>query len=135
MECAAIGPTLRPFDHGERAPELGHLAAAGGSLECHSIGRDRLEVTQGSRHAPAPRTYGPIAGTGRGLTLLEEMADAWGVEPGTPARTVWFTISRGEPARRWRDARPAHQLWSGRALRTTGASGAAESKDSTRGES
>lgn len=53
----------------------------------------RIEVTDGSPHAPALRGYGPNAGTGRGLMLLEEMVDEWGVVPDDPGKTVWFQIA------------------------------------------
>lgn len=53
----------------------------------------RIEVTDGSPHAPRPRGYGPNAGTGRGLMLLEEMVDEWGVVPEDPGKTVWFQIA------------------------------------------
>ena len=58
------------------------------------VGRGlRVEVTDGSPHAPSPRGYGPNAGTGRGLMLLEEMVDDWGVVPGERGKTVWFQIA------------------------------------------
>lgn len=53
----------------------------------------RVEVTDGSPHLPSPRGYGPSAGTGRGLMLLEEMVDEWGVVPDDPGKTVWFQIA------------------------------------------
>lgn len=53
----------------------------------------RVEVTDGSPHLPTPRGYGPSAGTGRGLMLLEEMVDEWGVVPDDPGKTVWFQIA------------------------------------------
>lgn len=53
----------------------------------------RIEVTDGSPHAPVPRDYGPNAGTGRGLMLLQEMVDDWGVVPDQPGKTVWFQIA------------------------------------------
>jgi PAS domain S-box-containing protein len=53
----------------------------------------RVEVTDGSPHLPSLRGYGPSAGTGRGLMLLEEMVDEWGVVPGDPGKTVWFQIA------------------------------------------
>lgn len=55
----------------------------------------RVEVTDGSPHAPTPRAYGPNAGTGRGLMLLEEMVEEWGVEPEDRGKTVWFQIDSG----------------------------------------
>lgn len=55
----------------------------------------RVEVTDGSPHAPTVRGYGPSAGTGRGLMLLEEMVDEWGVLPDEAGKTVWFQIAAG----------------------------------------
>jgi anti-sigma regulatory factor (Ser/Thr protein kinase) len=53
----------------------------------------RVEVTDGNPHHPTVREYATLAGTGRGLTLLEESVDRWGVEqvPGD-GKTVWFEI-------------------------------------------
>jgi PAS domain S-box-containing protein len=60
------------------------------------VGRGlHVEVADGSPHLPRPRGYGPSAGTGRGLTLLEEMVDDWGVEPMETGKTVWFRIASG----------------------------------------
>lgn len=53
----------------------------------------RVEVTDGSPHAPTPRGYGPQAGTGRGLMLLEELVDEWGVLTRGHGKTVWFVIA------------------------------------------
>jgi PAS domain S-box-containing protein len=57
----------------------------------------RVEVTDGSPHAPSARDYGPRAGTGRGLMLLEEMVDEWGVLPDEPGKTVWFQLAAEGP--------------------------------------
>jgi PAS domain S-box-containing protein len=53
----------------------------------------RVEVSDGSPHAPSRRGYGPNAGTGRGLMLLEEMVDEWGVVTEGPGKTVWFQLA------------------------------------------
>lgn len=53
----------------------------------------RVEVTDGSPHKPTLRGYGPNAGTGRGIMLLEELVDEWGVVPDDPGKTVWFQIA------------------------------------------
>ena len=58
----------------------------------------RVEVTDGSPHEPARRGYGPSAGTGRGLMLLEDMVDAWGVTPRDLGKTVWFQITSRDPS-------------------------------------
>ena len=61
-----------------------------------------VEVGDGSDHIPSRRDYAPTASTGRGLALLEETADAWGVVRRVRGKTVWFQLrgatSRGEPS-------------------------------------
>ena len=52
----------------------------------------RVEVTDGNPHHPSAREYATLAGTGRGLTLLEESVDGWGVEPVPGGKTVWFEL-------------------------------------------
>ncbi|RYP88345.1 PAS domain S-box protein [Nocardioides guangzhouensis] len=52
----------------------------------------RVEVTDGNPHHPSAREYATLAGTGRGLTLLEESVDGWGVEPMPGGKTVWFEL-------------------------------------------
>jgi PAS domain S-box-containing protein len=52
-----------------------------------------VQVGDGSRHWPEPRSYGLTAHTGRGLTMLEDMASAWGVVPAVGGKTVWFHLS------------------------------------------
>jgi PAS domain S-box-containing protein len=58
-----------------------------------------VEVGDGSKHVPRLRAYAPTASTGRGLALLDQTADAWGVVPGVRGKTVWFQLSSAdEPA-------------------------------------
>jgi PAS domain S-box-containing protein len=52
-----------------------------------------VQVGDGSRHWPEPRSYGLTAHTGRGLTMLEDMSSAWGVVPAVGGKTVWFHLS------------------------------------------
>jgi anti-sigma regulatory factor (Ser/Thr protein kinase) len=52
----------------------------------------RVEVSDGSMHAPRRRPYSPTATTGRGLMILDAVADHWGVDIGTGAKTVWFEL-------------------------------------------
>lgn len=58
----------------------------------------RVEVSDGSRHVPARREYQPTATTGRGLRLLEELADACGTVRSATGKTVWFEVSPGPPS-------------------------------------
>jgi anti-sigma regulatory factor (Ser/Thr protein kinase) len=52
----------------------------------------RVEVTDPSPDPPVAQHVGPEAESGRGLQLVEGMADRWGVEPAGPGKTVWFEI-------------------------------------------
>jgi hypothetical protein len=56
----------------------------------------RVGGSDGSRHLPSRREYGPTAGTGRGLLMLESMVDEWGVTQRRDGKTVWFRLSTGE---------------------------------------
>ncbi|BCL22398.1 ATP-binding protein [Streptomyces tuirus] len=54
----------------------------------------RIEVTdtRDDRH-PVPRLPSPDAESGRGLLLVDALADRWGVTPGlAPRKTVWAEI-------------------------------------------
>jgi PAS domain S-box-containing protein len=53
----------------------------------------RVEVRDGSRHLPVRRSYAPTAGTGRGLMLLDQMVDEWGVSREAEGKTVWFRMT------------------------------------------
>jgi PAS domain S-box-containing protein len=56
----------------------------------------RVEVTDGSTQTPTPRRYGTMAGTGRGLRLLEQLVDRWGTLTHEHGKTVWFELSSGD---------------------------------------
>ena len=55
----------------------------------------RVEVTDGSTQTPVPRRYGAMAGTGRGLRLLDQLVDRWGALVHADGKTVWFELSSG----------------------------------------
>jgi PAS domain S-box-containing protein len=61
------------------------------ALTVHDRGL-RAEISDGSPHAPARRSYGPTAGTGRGMLLLEQMVRDWGVDLRERGKTVWFHL-------------------------------------------
>ena len=52
----------------------------------------RVEVHDGSTALPVQRNYEDEAMTGRGLGLLDQMADRWGVEPSGDGKAVWFEL-------------------------------------------
>jgi anti-sigma regulatory factor (Ser/Thr protein kinase) len=61
-----------------------------------TIGTGRLLVTVADRasghpHPPPPDDERP---SGRGLVLVDALADRWGVDDADEGKTVWFTISR-----------------------------------------
>ncbi|MFD0634606.1 ATP-binding protein [Catenulispora yoronensis] len=55
---------------------------------------DRLtvEVTDHSSREPRARTAGVGDESGRGLMLVEALAQAWGTRPTGGGKTVWFTV-------------------------------------------
>ena len=60
-----------------------------------------VEVGDGSPQQPVVRHHGALAGTGRGLRLLEGMVDRWGSRAGDDGKTVWFELSRGDRDVEW----------------------------------
>nr|WP_281386011.1 ATP-binding protein [Nocardioides luti] len=56
----------------------------------------RVEVGDGSTQLPAPRHNSTLAGTGRGLRMLQQMVDRWGAQPSGEGKTVWFELDRGD---------------------------------------
>ena len=52
----------------------------------------RIEVHDGSPLAPVVRNYEDGAMTGRGLSLVQELATRWGVDREATGKTVWFEL-------------------------------------------
>ncbi|MFF7155943.1 SpoIIE family protein phosphatase [Streptomyces sp. NPDC008139] len=57
-------------------------------------GTRRLHVEVGDRSDDMPhrRSPGEMASSGRGLMLIEELADAWGVDPHGDGKSIWFEL-------------------------------------------
>ncbi|MFB7666069.1 SpoIIE family protein phosphatase [Kitasatospora sp. NPDC056138] len=55
--------------------------------------RLRVEVEDESDLWPTRRTPGEQASSGRGLMLVEALADGWGVEPRGTGKRMWFELS------------------------------------------
>ena len=53
----------------------------------------RVEVSDTSPVPPARRRHSPSATTGRGVKLLEDLADDWGCEVTGDGKVVWFTVT------------------------------------------
>lgn len=58
----------------------------------------RVEVTDGSTHPTIRRHFSDQAATGRGLQLVDELADAWGQQPCRDGKTVWFELALDQAA-------------------------------------
>lgn len=54
--------------------------------------RLRVEVADGSDELPHKRRPGEMASSGRGLVLMEMLADAWGVDPQGAGKSIWFEL-------------------------------------------
>ena len=54
--------------------------------------RLRLEVKDGSAAPPIVRHYDDEATTGRGLRLVMQLSEQWGVDPGQASKTVWCVL-------------------------------------------
>ncbi|MFE6776215.1 ATP-binding protein [Streptomyces sp. NPDC057702] len=60
--------------------------------------RLRVEVRDFADRLPRPRREAPHAGTsGRGLLLVEAMADTWGVREHAVGKVVWFELAAHAP--------------------------------------
>jgi serine phosphatase RsbU (regulator of sigma subunit) len=61
--------------------------------------RLRVEVADTSDELPHRRRPGELASSGRGLVLMEMLADAWGVNPEGVGKSIWFELYEyGGPA-------------------------------------
>ncbi|MFB7955484.1 SpoIIE family protein phosphatase [Streptomyces sp. NPDC056045] len=63
----------------------------------HGERRLRVEVADSSDELPHKRRPGEMASSGRGLVLMEMLADAWGVDPRGAGKSIWFELYESEP--------------------------------------
>jgi anti-sigma regulatory factor (Ser/Thr protein kinase) len=54
--------------------------------------RLRVEVTDAGDDLPHRRRPGELASSGRGLMLIELLADEWGVDPRGKGKSIWFEL-------------------------------------------
>lgn len=59
----------------------------------------RVEVRDRSTVAPVVHDYGDEAATGRGVAMVEMVADRWGVDVRPDGKAVWFELGDPSPAR------------------------------------
>lgn len=55
--------------------------------------RLRVEVADGSRAVARRQRFSTTSGTGRGLALVDDVADRWGVDGRDDGKTVWFELA------------------------------------------
>ncbi|OAR22225.1 phosphatase [Streptomyces sp. ERV7] len=55
----------------------------------------RVEVADASDDLPHKRRPGEMASSGRGLILMEMLADRWGVDPRGEGKSIWFELYEG----------------------------------------
>ncbi|WP_299529843.1 SpoIIE family protein phosphatase [uncultured Streptomyces sp.] len=61
--------------------------------------RLRVEVADASDELPHKRRPGEMASSGRGLVLMEMLADAWGVDPQGEGKSIWFELHESTEAK------------------------------------
>jgi anti-sigma regulatory factor (Ser/Thr protein kinase) len=102
-QLRAWGLPLHPAEHivaelATNASTHGRVPGRDFRLTLHVVGETlRIEVTdtRGDR-LPRTRLPAPDAESGRGLLLVNGLADRWGVAPGPPPRkTVWAEVRLG----------------------------------------
>jgi anti-sigma regulatory factor (Ser/Thr protein kinase) len=64
----------------------------------------RVAITDGSPLPPALRHHSMTATTGRGIHLLDQLADEWQADATLDGKTVWFTLSTTRDP--WSDTGP-----------------------------
>ncbi|GHI88700.1 SpoIIE family protein phosphatase [Streptomyces xanthophaeus] len=60
--------------------------------------RLRIEVADASDELPHKRQPGEMASSGRGVLLMEMLADTWGVDPRGEGKSIWFELAEQSKA-------------------------------------
>jgi anti-sigma regulatory factor (Ser/Thr protein kinase) len=69
-------------------------ASSAVELSIHrSGGRVRVEVADRGDGTPTQQAHDIQAPSGRGLQIVEALADEWGVTERPPGKAVWFTVA------------------------------------------
>ena len=61
--------------------------------------RLRIEVYDDNPRLPVRKHYSTTSATGRGLLLVERLAEEWGSETMASGKRVWFELDQASPAR------------------------------------
>ena len=70
----------------------------------------RVDVADSSAQVPRRRSYSYLSGTGRGLGLVEDVAEAWGVDTRPGGKSVWFVLTDAASADEAEDDLGTHEV-------------------------
>jgi anti-sigma regulatory factor (Ser/Thr protein kinase) len=79
----------------ERAPRPGRAPEGPAALVVDSV---RVEVADACARPPRPRSADGDATGGRGLALVDGLADRWGWEPAAGGKRIWCEVDRATAA-------------------------------------
>jgi anti-sigma regulatory factor (Ser/Thr protein kinase) len=80
-------------------PAVLRLSLPGPQAEAAPSATVRVEVADTSSRAPVPRCVGGDATGGRGLALVDCLADRWGWSPEGAGKSIWCELDRCSPPR------------------------------------
>lgn len=66
-------------------------------IECDKRNGLKVSVSDHSVAPIEPRQAAPLDENGRGLTLVQLISSAWGIEPSEDGKEVWFSIREENP--------------------------------------
>ncbi|MEU6666454.1 ATP-binding protein [Streptomyces sp. NPDC046727] len=81
-----------------RRPAVLRLCLPGPAAEDGPSATVRVEVADTSSRAPVPRCAGRDATGGRGLALVDCLADRWGWSPEGAGKSIWCELDRCSPS-------------------------------------
>ncbi|MFG2651090.1 ATP-binding protein [Streptomyces sp. NPDC048436] len=79
------------------SPDVAEEAAPGAEGAAAGLGTVRVEVADASARAPRPRHADGDATNGRGLELVDGLADRWGWQAEGAGKSIWCEVDRCEP--------------------------------------
>ena len=88
-----------------------HAASAPELVVRLADARVRVEVHDASPAVPVLHEPDPYDASGRGMTIVDRLARAWGVEHVPEGKRVWFEVTfRAAPLPAWARTRPPGRL-------------------------